>query len=183
MPLAEPDKSVVSAESRQPSPSFSNKFLSMRAGISLGSNLGDRAVHLYSAVGSLRELSAPGSEVLVSSFHETEPVDCPPESPAFLNAAVEIEWLQSPSALLHALQSIEISHGRPPIRELNSPRPLDLDLLYCGALQVNNAELTLPHPRIGRRRFVLEPLAEIRAELILPGFRKSILESLGNLAQ
>ncbi len=150
----------------------------MRAGISLGSNLGNRATHLDSAISAIRQLADPTGPFLISSFRETSPVDCPPDSPTFLNAAIEIEWNASPHELLERLQSIERAQGRPKIRPINSPRPLDLDLLYCGDHVIKDETLTLPHPRLTERTFVLEPLAELNPNLFLPNHTESIAELL-----
>ncbi len=139
----------------------------MRAGISLGSNLGDRTAHLDAAVREVTALSTSPETSRVSSYHETAPVDCPPDSDRFLNATMEIEWSGSPLDLLHSLQAIETAHGRPKIRATNSPRPLDLDLLYLGEIRLDSPELTLPHPRMLDREFVLRPLAELQPDVIL----------------
>ncbi len=150
----------------------------MRAGISLGSNLGDRVAHLDTAVREVTALSDPPSATKVSNYHETAPVNCPPGSADFLNAAMEIDWPGSPLDLLHQLQGIEATHGRPKIRAVNSPRPLDLDLLYLGDLHQEELELTLPHPRLAQREFVLKPLAEICPDLFLWFFGKTVRELL-----
>ncbi len=154
----------------------------MRAGISLGSNLGDRAAHLSAAVESLRQLSTSPATTLVSSFHETRPVDCPPNSPPFLNAAAEIDWTQPPRRLLEHLQKLEAAHGRPAARSTNAPRPLDLDLLYCGDHVIDEPNLILPHPRLTQRSFVLAPLAEICPEFEIPGTSRSVQNLLATLS-
>ena len=101
------------------------------------------------------------SLVRVSSIHETEPVDAPPDSPRFLNMVVAgITPLAAP-ALLAALHEIEARHGRIR-RERNGPRPLDLDLILYGAHAIWTATLVVPHPRYRERAFVREPLAELR---------------------
>jgi 2-amino-4-hydroxy-6-hydroxymethyldihydropteridine diphosphokinase len=94
---------------------------------------------------------------------------------------MEIETDLEPGALLHALQQIERSIGRPAKHERNAPRTLDLDLLYAGNLTLQSAELILPHPRIATRRFVLQPLADLRPELILPGTGRSVAALLSAL--
>ena len=139
----------------------------MRAGIALGSNLGDRNAILTEAIGHLRDLHEDG-EFLVSSFHETYPVDCPPDSPLFLNAVTELETSLPPLELLQRLQTLELVAGRPRVHGLNQPRTLDLDLLYCDEMTLLVPELVLPHPRITERLFVLAPLTEIRPDLRLP---------------
>lgn len=152
----------------------------MRAGIALGSNLGDRNAILKEAISHLWSLHEEG-EFLVSSLHETEPIDCPPGSPLFLNAVVELESSLDPLILLRRLQSLEIASGRPEYRGINEPRTLDLDILYCDGMSLRISELELPHPRISERSFVLTPLAEIRPDLKLPGWSHTCLEYLLNI--
>lgn len=149
----------------------------MRAGIALGSNLGDRNTLLQKAIGHLREIHESG-EFLVSGLHETEPVDCPPGSPFFLNGVVELETTLTPLQLLHRLRSLELQYGRPELYTRNSPRTLDLDLLYCDGMTHCTPELELPHPRIRERPFVLIPLVEIRPELRLPGWEMNCFDQL-----
>lgn len=149
----------------------------MRAGIALGSNLGDKSALLNQAIGHLREIHESG-EFLVSGFHETEPVDCAPGSPLFLNAVTEIGTSLAPLDLLHRLQELEIRSGRPRNHARNASRTLDLDLLYCDEMTLHHPELDLPHPRMTERSFVLAPLTEIRPELRLPGWEKSCSEYL-----
>ena len=149
----------------------------MRAGIALGSNLGDRASFLKKGVEKLRMLHEKG-DFMVSSFLESEPVDCPAGSPSFLNAVAELETSLDPIRLLHHLKSIEVFAGRPQVHDYHSPRTLYLDLLYCGSLTLNLPELQLPHPRIKERDFVLIPLVEIRPDLILPGCGESSCKDL-----
>jgi 2-amino-4-hydroxy-6-hydroxymethyldihydropteridine diphosphokinase len=148
-------------------------------GIALGSNLGDRAAEIDAGFAFLQSLAADGS-MLRSTVIETAPVDCPPGSAPFLNAVAEIEVDAStlPPARLHArLKEFEGERGR--LREArNSPRPLDLDLLYFGDVVLNSPDLVLPHPRAAQRRFVLEPLAELRPGLRLPGQTRTVRELL-----
>jgi 2-amino-4-hydroxy-6-hydroxymethyldihydropteridine diphosphokinase len=142
----------------------------MRSGIALGSNQGDRLGFIERAIEAIRLLATPKTApFLVSPVYETAPVDCPPGSSPFLNAIVECDLVGPPSDTLAALQQIEVAFGRPAVRETNSPRPIDLDLLYMDDLVICEHNLVLPHPRIAQRRFVLEPLAAIRPDLILPG--------------
>jgi 2-amino-4-hydroxy-6-hydroxymethyldihydropteridine diphosphokinase len=149
----------------------------MRAGIALGSNLGDRSAILTEAIGHLRDLHEDGA-FLVSSFHETDPVDCPPGSSLFLNGVLELETSLEPFQLLQRLQSLERRFGRPSDHGMNQPRTLDLDLLYCDEMTLLHPELVLPHPRITERLFVLAPLTEIRPDLRLPGWDYSSGEYL-----
>lgn len=146
--------------------------------IALGSNTGDRPAHLRAAVAALREID-PRLEV--SPVYETAPVDCPDGSGAFLNAAVILTWADTPEALLHFLRSIECRLGRPAARARNAPRTVDLDILYAGDTILNGDELTLPHPRLHERRFVLQPLCDLRPDLVLPGFEKTVRQMLAVL--
>jgi 2-amino-4-hydroxy-6-hydroxymethyldihydropteridine diphosphokinase len=147
-------------------------------GIALGSNLGDSSAELDSGIAFLRSLSAEG-RLRESPRLVTEPVDCPPGSPAFLNSVAEIELdpeRVSPRDLLGKLQAFELARGRAAVRGVNTPRPLDLDILYYGDFVVNEPDLVIPHPRAHVRRFVLEPLAHLRPGLILPGRGKTVRE-------
>lgn len=152
----------------------------MRAGIALGSNLGDRLAHLQSAVRKLQQLT-PDFPLLASRIYETEPIGTDSAAGPFLNAVVEIGWGQTPGDLLSALQHIEHSLGRPPRRERNASRTIDLDLLYAGDAQINEGELTVPHPRLHLRRFVLQPLSDIRPDLVLPCQSDSVVVLLQRL--
>jgi 2-amino-4-hydroxy-6-hydroxymethyldihydropteridine diphosphokinase len=152
-------------------------------GIALGSNLSDRHAELDAGISFLRSLALLG-QIRESPRLETEPVDCPPGSPPFLNAAAEIEIdpeALPPRELMQRLQIFERSRGRPAQREVNAPRPLDLDILYYGAFVLNEPDLMIPHPRATQRRFVLEPLAHLRPALILPGQTETVTELLARL--
>lgn len=118
-----------------------------------------------------------------SRLIETAPVDCPPGSPNFVNAAVSLvpRKGETPESLLAKLQYLEKEFGRTPKVVLNEPRPLDLDLIAFGNEIRATPQLTLPHPRAHLRRFVLEPLAEIAPELLLPGQGKTVRILLGEL--
>ena len=152
-----------------------------RVGIALGSNLGDRPANLQAARDCLREIATPGELFLEAGNYQTEPLFCPPGSPLFYNSVVEIAWEGDPSALLEITQSIEKNLGRAAVPERNAPRVIDVDLLYFGDEIIDTEALVLPHPRIGERRFVLEPLAGIRPELVLPGHTESIEALLAGL--
>ena len=127
--------------------------------IALGSNLGDRAGHIRSA---LRELEQSGDVRVLhcSSLHETEPAGGPPGQPMYLNAVAELQTELSPADLLARLGVIEQRHGRERTVR-NGPRTLDLDLLLYRDQVIDEPELTVPHPRMWQRPFVTEPLAEI----------------------
>jgi 2-amino-4-hydroxy-6-hydroxymethyldihydropteridine diphosphokinase len=149
----------------------------MRAGIALGSNLGDKSAILKKAIDHLREIHESG-DFLLSGFHETEPVDCTPCTPVFLNAVAEIGTSLTPLELLHRLQREEVRSGRPKNHARNASRTLDLDLLYCDEMTLQHSELELPHPRMTERFFVMAPLSEIRPDLRLPGWEMTCLEYL-----
>jgi 2-amino-4-hydroxy-6-hydroxymethyldihydropteridine diphosphokinase len=115
-------------------------------------------------------IALPGvrAPFLSSSLYETEPVDCEANAAAFLNAVIEVGFAGAATDLLHALQRIEHALGRPAGHERNRSRTIDLDLLYLGHEALDLPGLMLPHPRLASRAFVLQPLAEIRPDLILP---------------
>ncbi len=152
-----------------------------RAGIALGSNLGDRLANLEAARDCLREIATPGEPFLQASIYQTEPLLCPPGSPHFYNSVVEIAFDGDAFELLGLTQAIEKKLGRAASPERNAPRIIDVDLLYFGDEIIDTEALVLPHPRIAERRFVLQPLAEIRPELVLPGQTRSIAELLDDL--
>lgn len=153
----------------------------MRAGIALGSNIGDRFRALILARTSILQLPSVSAPCLSSRLYETDPVDSDPNSGRFLNAVIEVEFSGRPDALLEGLQSIESAMGRALIRPKNAPRSIDLDVLYLGPLVSSDPRLTLPHPRIHLRRFVLTPLADIRPELLLPNQSVPVQELLAAL--
>lgn len=149
--------------------------------VALGSNLGDSPSILQSAFDRLQTLSA--GQFLRSSLWETAPVDCPPGSPPFVNAAAAFLPLpgETPDSILGKLQQLERDFGRRPKAVHNETRPLDLDLICFGPETRHSRELTLPHPRAHERRFVLAPLVEIMPDLILPRHERTISEILGTL--
>jgi 2-amino-4-hydroxy-6-hydroxymethyldihydropteridine diphosphokinase len=152
-------------------------------GIALGSNLGDRSAELDAGILFLRML-AKNNKVRESPRIETVPVDCPPGSTAFLNSVAEMQVdsvMLTPLNLLSCLQEFEEERGRSPLRETNSPRPLDLDIIYYGNERFDQMGLIIPHPRAHRRFFVLQPLSILRPNLILPGQTKTVKELLRNL--
>lgn len=153
----------------------------MRAGIAFGSNLGDRLANLKAAREEVSRLPQIESPLLASVVYETEPVDCEPGTTKFLNAVIEIGYAGGGEELLRALRNIENAHGRPTSHARNAPRTLDLDLLYFGGVSITQPDLQLPHPRMRDRRFVLQPLAEIRPDLVLPGDSETVAELLRRL--
>jgi 2-amino-4-hydroxy-6-hydroxymethyldihydropteridine diphosphokinase len=146
--------------------------------IALGSNLGDSAAILRRAM--LRLATFSDHPLQRSSLWRTQPVDCPPGAPAFVNAVVALQPRanHTPETLLIKLQALETEFGRQPSKVRHQPRPLDLDLIAFGHNTRSGPELVLPHPRAHLRRFVLQPLCEIAPELVLPGQSASVREIL-----
>jgi 2-amino-4-hydroxy-6-hydroxymethyldihydropteridine diphosphokinase len=146
--------------------------------IALGSNLGNRTEALSSAIS---HLSGLGRVVALSSLYETEPVGYH-DQPAFLNAVVALETQLEPTPLLRGLLAIERQLGRDRSQgPLKGPRTLDLDLLLMGDWIVADEELSLPHPALVQRRFVLAPLAEIAPELRHPQSNQTMADLLALL--
>jgi 2-amino-4-hydroxy-6-hydroxymethyldihydropteridine diphosphokinase len=139
--------------------------------LSLGSNLGDRASNLRSAID---HLGAVGKVAAISSLYETEPVEVT-DQPWFINCAVALETDLAPQELLAGLLAIERQMGRHRDRK-KGPRLIDLDVLLYEACEVHENDLTIPHPAMHERRFVLEPLAEIAPEVVHPMLKKTIRE-------
>jgi 2-amino-4-hydroxy-6-hydroxymethyldihydropteridine diphosphokinase len=153
----------------------------MRTAVALGSNLGDRLENLHAARQAILQLSDVSPPIVSSPVYETEPVDCEAGARKFLNAVVEFEYQGDPAALLDQLIGIEEVLGRKRDHPRNISRIIDIDLLYCGDRQIDNGQLQLPHPRIHSREFVLKPLTDIRADLVLPAQKKSIRELLAGV--
>jgi len=149
-----------------------------RAYLSLGSNLGDRRANIERA---LARLESAGVHVFrVSAFYRTEPVGYKPQ-PWFLNCAAEAKTDLMPLQLLRRCQAVQRELGRRPVVR-NGPRAIDIDiLLYEGAI-LHSAELTIPHPRMAERRFVLVPLSEIAGGEQHPVTQRTIREMLGETA-
>ncbi len=142
----------------------------MRAFVAVGSNLGDRWARLALAARALR--TAPGVAVFrASRVWDAAPVG--PPQPRYLNAVLELETTRTPGSLLALLREVERAAGR--TRDVHwGARTLDLDLLLYGDLAVREPNLTVPHPGMTGRRFVLAPLAELRPELVVPGTGVSV---------
>ena len=153
----------------------------MRCGIALGSNIEDRLEHLRDGFRRTISFHEPGPPLAVSSIYETAPVGCEPGTTPYLNSVIEINFSGPPVALLDKLLEIEKAMGRPSKRPRNSPRTIDLDVLYAGNLVLNNPEIIIPHPRLHQCRFVLTPLAEIAPELLLPGHMNTVKSLLADL--
>lgn len=146
--------------------------------IGLGSNLGDQAATLMRAVMMLDQ--APGVHVRrISQLIRTEAVGGPANQPPYFNGAAEIETTLSPEELLRALNAIEAELGRDrSVEQRWGPRTCDLDLLLMGDLEIQTPSLTIPHPRMHERRFVLEPLESIAPEARHPGLGRTVAELL-----
>jgi len=144
--------------------------------LSLGSNLGDRATNLRTAIEHLGEL---GPVVGRSSLYETEPVEME-RQPWFLNCVVALETELMPKQFLARTITIEQKMGRRRTQP-KGPRTIDIDILLFGGSVVDTSALTIPHPAMHERRFVLEPLAEIAPELRHPVFKKTVREMLAAL--
>ena len=149
--------------------------------VALGSNLGSSRETVLRAMDDLQEFS--DRPIVRSSLYETDPVDCPPGSPKFVNAVVGLipRADETPESLLKKLQGLEREFGRQPKRVHNEARPLDLDLIAFGDQVRDTTELLLPHPRAHERRFVLEPLAEIAPDFILPDQTQNVSQLFASL--
>ena len=141
--------------------------------LSMGSNLGDREGHLRDAI---FRLGSEGRVAAVSSFYETEPVEVTAQ-PWFLNCAIALETTKTPEVLMMSILRIEQEMGRKR-EQKKGPRTIDIDILLFGSVVIDTAELTVPHPAMHERRFVLEPLAEIAPEELHPQFNKTVRELL-----
>jgi 2-amino-4-hydroxy-6-hydroxymethyldihydropteridine diphosphokinase len=146
--------------------------------LSLGSNVGDRKANLREAIG---RLATVGRFVSLSSFYETEPVEFT-DQPWFLNCAVGLETELTPEQLMARLLQIEQEMGRERVQK-KGPRKIDIDILLFDDLILNSPAIIIPHPAMHERRFVLEPLAEIAAEVRLPALRKTVRELLKKLPE
>ena len=144
--------------------------------IALGGNIGDRAAMLTAALARLGESVEIETQ---SAIYETAPKYVT-DQPPFLNMAIRGRTDLAPEALLRALKAIEAELGRT-AGPRNGPRPIDLDILFYDALRMDTSDLTIPHPRIAERRFVLQPLCDIAPELRHPGSGETVAEMLAAL--
>lgn len=154
----------------------------MEIGLSLGSNLDHRLDNLREAVRRIGLL--PGTHVTAKApIYETEPVDVKPEYRPleYLNTVIIIESTMELSALSDAVHQIESDMGRVRTEDRNAPRPIDIDILYAGNIRRADGILDLPHPKWAHRRFVLQPLADVRPFLRLPGEPRPVSEVLKTL--
>lgn len=140
--------------------------MSAKVFVALGSNLGDREGHLLQGAEDIAEV-AECTELLMSSIYETAPMG-PQDQPDYLNAVCSFQCELEPRVLLAELKLIERQHGRIQSTERWRARPLDLDILLFAEQRISSAELTVPHPGIAQRSFVLWPLAELAPELVVP---------------
>ncbi len=146
--------------------------------LSLGSNLGNREANLRDAIA---RFDAVGTVSTISSFYETEPVDFL-DQPWFLNCVVLLETDLPPQTLLQRLLEIERSLGRERLQP-KGPRLIDIDILLFGDQVIHEPGLTIPHPALQERRFVLEPLAEIAPRVVHPKLKKTSRELLAALSE
>ena len=160
---------------------MSGIVLSDLAFVSFGSNQGDSRQLFAAACDFLQTLS--DFPILKSSLWRSAPIDCPPGSPDFLNAVLAFKPRpnETPESLLNRLLLFERKTGRSPSAVRNAPRTIDLDLIAFGTERRRTAELILPHPRATQRRFVLEPLAELAPDLILPGESRTVSQLLSSM--
>ncbi|MCH2206107.1 MAG: 2-amino-4-hydroxy-6-hydroxymethyldihydropteridine diphosphokinase [Lentisphaerales bacterium] len=139
----------------------------MKVALAYGSNLGNRSENITLAVDKLKENGL--GNICCSKHVVSKPVDCPQGSGDFLNGALTGEWQGSCRELLDLCQKIEGEVGRSKVREINSPRPIDLDILLFGEEMFAEEDLKVPHERMLQRGFVMGPLAEVAADWIIPG--------------
>jgi len=146
--------------------------------LSLGSNIGDREANLREAIAQLESIA---SMLALSSFYETQPVELT-NQPWFLNCVIALETDKTPHELLTSALAVEVGMGRVRFRD-KGPRKIDIDLLLFDDRVVDDPDLTIPHPAMHERRFVLEPLAEIAPGARHPVLNKTAAELLATLSE
>jgi len=154
----------------------------MEIALSLGTNMGDRLANLRGACARIEAL--PDTRVIARSrIYETAPVGVKPvyRDMAYLNAVLIIETELPVEAVSDRIHAIEADMGRVRGDDRFAPRPIDIDILYAGREIRDEDSLTLPHPRWAERRFVLQPLADVRPDMILPGHSQRVTDLLANL--
>ena len=150
-----------------------------RVFIGVGSNEGDRLAMISTAVRAMG--AVPSVRLLrMATVIETEPVGGPPQGP-YLNTVVEIDTDLEPMALLERLKAIERQLGRAPASERWAARPIDLDILFYDRRIIRDPQLSIPHPRLQERWFVLEPLAQLAPDLMHPTLNRSVAELLATV--
>lgn len=155
----------------------------MQIGFSLGSNLGDRIGNLRTAARTLLG-TADARLVGKSSLYETEPVDVKPEFQhlKFMNSVMIVESALEPEVWLEHIADLEYALGRRrEEQDRNAPRNLDVDIIFAGDRLIGSGGLTVPHPRWAERRFVVQPLAELQPDRVLPGMERTVAEVLRDL--
>ena len=153
-----------------------------RAGIALGSNLGDKNSLIVKARDHLAQMALSDDPFLLSPLYATSPLGCPHGSNDYLNAVVEVTWAGTVEELLVQCQGIERALGRVRSGIRCEPRTADVDIIYVGGLVINDPpRLILPHPRAHLRKFVLKPLSDIRPDLVLPLQKKTVSRLLAEL--
>ncbi len=154
----------------------------MEYGLSFGTNQGDALGHLID--GGRRVAAIPGIVCTARSrIYETDPVDVQQQyrDVMFLNSVMIVEGRLSPEELSECLHVIEADMGRVRTADRNAPRTIDIDIIYAGNLRIDTPRLTIPHHRWSERRFVVEPLCDVRPELVLPGAEKTVRDILNSL--
>ncbi len=157
---------------------------SFESGLSLGTNQGDRMANLMEAARLIESL--PETQIIARSMiYETAPVGVKPQYRhlAYLNAVLIVSTALEVEELSSAIHDIESAMGRVRTRDRFAPRIIDIDILYVGDRVCGDEQLTLPHPRWAQRRFVVQPLCDVRPDLVLPGSRKTVNEILGGLQE
>ena len=152
----------------------------MKIALAMGANLGENPSENI-RWGTLRLMEAGVEELHMAPLFRTKPVDCVPGTPDFINTAVIGQWSGTPLELLAACQQIEREAGRPAVHSSHEARLLDIDVLLWDDKSLSLPGLIVPHPRMHLRRFVLEPLATIAPDWIVPPFNKTVMQLLKNL--